>query len=146
MALQNPQELHSLSSHAEVAAAALGSVYAANRLIKAVDENPKDEAGHSVKALVSAAVAIGAYEQMKKKALKQCPVHKHCNGCPACKSGPPEHHTRHMVEEMAGAYALYALGKELLSNHRHHTTHLVMEALGATGLVKDISAYNQPRS
>jgi hypothetical protein len=56
-------ELHSLSSHAEVAAAALGSVYAANELGKAINDHD-NETNHFVKAVVAATVAVGAYEML----------------------------------------------------------------------------------
>ena len=50
-------------------------------------------------------------------------------------SPEPKHHTKYMLEEAAG---LYALGRELLGDGRHHVTHLVAEAVGATGLIKDL--------
>jgi hypothetical protein len=47
-------------------------------------------------------------------------------------SPKPKHHTKYMLEEAAG---LYALGS---GDKRHHAAHLVAEAVRATGLIKDL--------
>jgi hypothetical protein len=130
---QPPPEMHSASSHTEVAAAALGSVYAANELGKALDDHDKNQGEHILKAGVAAIVAIGAFEMLRRKMNEP-------NGHPtSTKAHPtsdePRHHKRHLVEEAAGAYAL---GKELLGDHRHHFAHMVAEAVGATGLIKEV--------
>lgn len=121
---------HTLPSNIDVAAAALGSVYAANELGKALnDHDNKDATPHYLKALVGAAVAVGAYEMARNKT-------KDGNDPPlGGESGEPPHHGRHLLEE---AVAAYALGKDLLGGRKHDVAHLVAEALGATGLIKDI--------
>jgi hypothetical protein len=120
---------HTLPSNIDVAAAALGSVYAANELGKALnDHDNKDATPHYLKALVGAAVAVGAYEMARNKT--------NGNGPPlGGESGEPPHHGRRLLEEAVGAFAL---GKDLLGDRQHHVAHLVAEALGATGLIKDI--------
>jgi hypothetical protein len=133
--IQSNPELHSFSSHAELAAAALGSVVAANEFGKAVSDHDDHETDRFVKAAVAATVAIGAYEMLRKKME---PHHSHPGGgYPTTHPTPsdPKHHKRHMVEEAAG---LYALGRELLGDKKHHITHLVAEAVGATGLIKEL--------
>lgn len=65
------QELHTLSSHAEVAAAALGSVCAANELGKALTDNHDEATDHYLKVTVGAAVAVGAYYQLSKKSERR---------------------------------------------------------------------------
>jgi hypothetical protein len=130
------QELHSLSSQTEVAAAALGSVYAANEMKKVIDNND-DPTDHFVKAAVAAAVAVGAYEMLRRK-KERFDSHSGSNGSTNSgshqKPHEPQHHKGYLLEEAVGAYGL---GKELLGDKKHHFAHLVAEALGATGLVKD---------
>jgi hypothetical protein len=128
--IQSPQkqhEYHTLSSHAEIAVAALGSVYAAHEFGKAIDDVDDNNTEHFMKAAVAATVAVGAYEMHRRK------TEPHATASPT--SSEPKHHKKYMLEEAAG---LYALGKELLGDRKHHVTHLVAEAVGATGLIKDI--------
>jgi hypothetical protein len=129
---QPPPNLHSASSHAEVAAAALGSVYAANEFGKAINEHTDNQTEHFLKAAVAATVAIGAFEMLRRK------VDEHGGQQTSTKSHPTPyepHYKRHILEEAAGAYAL---GKELLGDNKHHFAHLVAEAVGATGLLKGV--------
>ncbi|KAL4876727.1 hypothetical protein BJY04DRAFT_139095 [Aspergillus karnatakaensis] len=58
--------LHTYKAHATTAAAAGGTVYAANQLIKAFDDDDEDSTPHLLKAGVGAAVAIGALEMLRK--------------------------------------------------------------------------------
>ena len=135
--LQPHPELHSLSSHAEIAAAALGSVFAADEFGKAINEHD-NEKDHFVRAIVAAAVAVGAYEMLRRKE-EQHNGHNGHHGSAGSKthqtSSDPRHHTRYLLEEAAG---LYAVGKELLGDRKHHVAHLVAEAVGATGFIKDV--------
>jgi hypothetical protein len=130
-------ELHGLSSHAEVAAAALGSVYAANEFGKAINDHD-NETDHFVKAAVAATVAVGAYEMLRRQ-KEQHNSHPGSADSTNAKTRPtssePRHHTKYLLEEAAG---LYAFGKELLGDRGHHVAHLVAEAVGATGLIKDV--------
>jgi hypothetical protein len=136
-ALPPHTELHSLSSHAEVAAAALGSVYAANEFGKAINDHD-NETDHFVKAAVAATVAVGAYEMLRRQKERHN-SHPGSAGSTNAKAHPtssePQHHTKYVLEEAAG---LYAFGKELLGDRKHHVAHLVLEAIGATGLIKDV--------
>lgn len=142
---------HTLSSHAEVAAAALGSVYAANELGKALNDENNTATDHYLKASVGAAVAVGAWYRMHKK-IEHTTVeaeyesasddeHSNGHGPRSCRHSSSHanhnhpHHTRHLLEEAAGAYSL---GKELLGDDKHHVAHLIGEAMGAVGLLKDI--------
>lgn len=147
------QEIHTTSSHLEEAAAALGSVYAANQFSQALQDEG-DSTEHYVKAAVGTLVALGAYHKLSNKAShdslpghsseshtdhhpRHHPDHSH-HRRPSDSSDEytPPHHTRHLVEEAAGAYSL---GKEMLTgDKKNHIVHLVAEALGATGLIKDI--------
>src|SRR5947209_19815957 len=112
-------ELHSLSSHAEIAAAALGSVYAANELGKAINDHDDNDTDHFVKAAVAATVAIGAFEMLRRK---NEPHHHHSgsngstNATVYPKSSDPKHHKRYMEEEPA---AVYALGRQLHGHKKH---------------------------
>ena len=70
---------------------------------------------------------------LRKKAESHGPAGHSPDSHP--KPHEPKHHTRYLLEEAAGAYAL---GKELLGDRKNHVTHLVAEAVGATGLIKDL--------
>lgn len=138
MAERPHPELHTFSSHVEEAAAALGSVYAANEFSKAIKEN-EDEDDHYLKAAIGTAVAVGAYMRLKDKVDRESKdsgsIHHDARNVHRGESREPAHHTRHLLEEAAGAYSL---GKQLLGDKNHHVVRLVAEALGATGLLKDI--------
>lgn len=142
------QELHTLSTHAEVAAAALGSVYAANELGKALADHHEEATDHYLKATVGAAVAVGAYHQLPKKADRRRKqgadsMSSSDDGMQHPCQSPSDHHNdhhhphhrRHLLEEAAGAYSL---GKELLGDKEHHVAHLIAEAMGAAGMIRDI--------
>lgn len=145
----SPERRLSFTEDAEIAAGATGLVIATDQGFKSV-EDEKHRLEHIIKAGVGAAVAIGAYEMLRraehdpKSSAGDHPnrhhhEHRHSNssssGSNSHSSNPP-HHTRHLVEEIIG---LYALGKELMGDKRHHIVHLVGEAIGATGLVEELS-------
>src|SRR5436305_14661908 len=96
---------------------------------KALNDHDKDATPHYLKALVGAAVAVGAYEMARNKTKDGT------DPSSGGESGDPPHHGRHLLEEAVGAYVL---GKDLLGDRKHHVAHLVAEVLGATGLIKDI--------
>ncbi|KAF3479588.1 uncharacterized protein GIQ15_06564 [Arthroderma uncinatum] len=50
-------------------------------------------------------------------------------------------HTRRMIEQVAGAYAL---GRELLGDDHHHVAHLVAEALGTVALAREAKKHMDP--
>ena len=142
---QDPvKELNTLTSRAELAAAAVGSMYAVNELGKAIADNDDGEGDHYTKAAIGAAVAIGAFYHLQNKVSHEKPdndnhhSHRHYPEENHEHHHPdPPHYTRHRLEEAA---AMYSVGKELLGDKRHHIAHLVAETLGAIGAIKDINA------
>ncbi|OAP64595.1 hypothetical protein AYL99_00567 [Fonsecaea erecta] len=150
----NNKGLHSFKTNVEVAAMAGSGVYAANELGKAVAEDYKDASDHYVKAAVGAAVAVGAFQLLKKQkrereeddyASSDDEEHHHRHEPRPRRHSHHEHHhehsespghTRRLLEEAVGAYSL---GKELLGDRRHHVIHLVTEALGAVAAVKEVN-------
>jgi hypothetical protein len=129
----------SIPEDAELAIGATGAIYAGDQIIHSI-ESEDNKLNHAVKAAIGAAVAIGAYELLRRNDIASS---KQPNGRPRPKttgrsnSPRPKHHDRHLAEEVLGAYAL---GKELLGDRKHHIAHLVGEAIGATGLLKELSA------
>jgi len=160
MPSENPS---SFKRSAGTAVAAGGAVYSANELMKTINDDDKgDTSSHLLKAAVGAAVAVGAYEMMRRSAEdgSEYPHHHHHHhhgepGEPRVTERRPSSgssrsrsssnprlpgHTRHPIEEVGSAYSL---GKELLGDKNNHVAHLVAEVLGATGLVKDLNARNR---
>ncbi len=126
----------------ELAIGATGAVVATDQVMKSLD--PEDhQLDHFLKAGIGAAVAVGAYEMLRRAELspEASPGHHHHQSNSSSRSrrgsnsSNPEHHGRHLVEEIIGAYNL---GKELLGDKKHHVVHLVGEAIGATGLVQEL--------
>ncbi|KAK6525343.1 hypothetical protein TWF694_005483 [Orbilia ellipsospora] len=160
----------------KIGAAAVGSVYALSQLVEGIqsdnDGDSSDASGHYLKAAASAAVAIGAYEMLRKerklrKQQMEGSHHKHHSEStieveviessesedehdrklidyPHHHSSHQHHHnkedghTRRMLEEIAG---VYALGRELMGDKKHHITHLVAETIGALGAVKEAQSH-----
>ncbi|KAK6524490.1 hypothetical protein TWF281_011397 [Arthrobotrys megalospora] len=137
----------STKSKAELAALAGGSVYTVNQLLSGLSAHKHGDddiaTEHYLKAATGAALAFGAYEllQMEKEeeeeeeeeildGRKRVKRHKEIEYGHEHEGG----HTRRMLEEAAGAYAL---GKELAGDTRHHRRHRVAEALGIIGLLKE---------
>lgn len=94
----------------ELAIGATGAVVATDQAIKFVE--------HLLKARIGAAVAIGAYEVLRRAELdpKASPgQHHHSSSSSQSRRGSNSsglpHHSRHIFEEIIGAYTL---GKELL--------------------------------
>ncbi len=109
-----------------MAVAAGGTVVAADQLVKSVQDE-EDQDYRLVKAAISAVVAVGAYEIVKRDENKDRPDdaalttviysrshhhddrddyyrhHHHHRDEPAL---DPPRHTRHLIEEAAGAYGL----------------------------------------
>lgn len=151
----------------EVAAGATGAVYAINEIFKTLDPEDKDTTEHLVKGGIGAAVAIGAWELIRRGEAEESGIDHRFQGpdhaypirsvryrsrsrsnSPSRSRGSRsrslgshiKHHGRHLAEEIVGAYAL---GKELLGDWRHHVAHLVGEVLTATGLVQDLKARDE---
>jgi hypothetical protein len=131
----------SFQEDAELAIGATGAVVATDQVIKSMDSEEDNQLDHLLKAGVGAAVAIGAYELLRRAELSRessAGERRHSTSSshsrPNTSSSNPPHHSRHLLEEVIGAYTL---GKELLGDKNHHVAHLVGEAIGATGLVQE---------
>lgn len=153
---EEPPRHHSFSDSATLAVGATGAVVAADELLKMTDEEDSKTAS-LLKAGVGAAVAIGAYELLRRQEEKGEPIYhgfsrsrsrsqsrspsRHRSSSHASQashsSQQVKHHKRHVLEEVIGAYSL---GRELLGDRKHHIAHLVGEALGATGLIQELRA------
>ena len=135
---------HSLADDATLAVGATGAVVAADQLLKLTDED--DKSASLLKAGVGAAVAIGAWELLRRAEANGEPLrHRTSRSYSRSRSrsrggeGEKEvkHHKTHLMEEIIGAYSL---GRKILGDRRHHVAHLVGEALGATGLIQELGA------
>jgi hypothetical protein len=128
----------SFSDDAKLAIGATGAIVAIDQVEHAIDSE-EHQLNHALKAAVGAAVAIGAFELLRRDDNSAKQSNKQPKPKSTARSGSPrpEHHDRHLVEEVLGAYAL---GKELLGDKKHHIAHLVGEAIGATGLLQELTA------
>jgi hypothetical protein len=130
----------SFREDAELAIGATGAVVATDQTIEFMDSED-NHLVHLLKAGIGAAVAIGAYEMLRHAELdpEASPVqHHHPSSSSRSRRGSnssgSSHHSRHIFEEIIGAYTL---GKELLRDKKHHVAHLVGEAIGVTRLVQE---------
>jgi hypothetical protein len=147
----------SAKGKAELGAAAAGSAYAVTQLVEGLRSQQHGASNkaneHYLKAAAGAAVAVGAYEMLNSEKESQTSNlrasetayrseshgvkrrHSNKHSTPTRKSRNHEAgHTRRVLEETAGAYAL---GRELMGDKKHHKAHLAAEALGAIGLLKE---------
>lgn len=146
-------ETMSGSTRLDVAALAASGVLTADELMKAVEANHKHcsdiQKHHLTHAAISAAVAVGAFELLRRDREKggdvedRRPVvveedgedivvrsekHRHdrhyCHHNGQCDESyhSPHGHKRRLLEEIAGAYSL---GEEMIGNQKHHVAHLV---------------------
>jgi hypothetical protein len=128
----------SFSDDTKLAVGATGAVLAIDQVEHTIDSE-EHRLNHALKAAIGAAVAIGAYELLRRNDNSA----KQPNGQPKLKSRTrsssphPKHHDRDLAEEVIGAYAL---GKELLGDKKHHIAHLVGEAIGVRGLLQELTA------
>lgn len=152
----------------ETAIMAGSGVIAADQILEAIKDQRQhrgdDATSHYLKAGVAAAVAVGAYEMLKRDQeeregreglapLREGRQHVHLGDddrdwserdwerrsrSRSTGSGhSPDkdpHHLRHLAEEAAGAYAL---GRQAMGHNQHPIVKLVAEVLGATGLYKE---------
>jgi hypothetical protein len=144
---------HSLADDATLAVGATGAVVATDELLKMTNEED-DKTASMLKAGVGAAVAIGAWELLRRAEANGEPIrrggssrsHSRSRSRSRSRSTSPnrsrsrssqkiKHHKRHVLEEVIGAYSL---GREILGDRKHHVAHLVGEALGATGLIQEL--------
>jgi hypothetical protein len=154
-----PPHHHSLTNDATLAVGATGAVVAADELLKMTDEEDSKSASW-LKAGVAAAVAVGAYELLRRAEENGEPIirsfsrsrsrsrsrspsqhrsssHTSQASHTSHSSQKVKHHKRHVLEEIIGAYSL---GREILGDRRHHVAHLLGEALGAAGLIQELRA------
>lgn len=124
----------SVKEDAELAIGATGAVMAADQVAKSMDREDNDQLEHLLKAGVGAAVAIGAYELLRRAELRSdysAGERRHSSSSSRSRrdsnSSNPPHHKRHLLEEAIGAYTL---GKELLGDKKHHIAHLVGKQSG----------------
>ncbi|KAF3921860.1 hypothetical protein AA313_de0208604 [Arthrobotrys entomopaga] len=146
----------SAKEKAELGLTAAGSVYAVSQLVEGFRSDKhgssEDANKHYIKAATGAAVAVGAYEM--RKAEKAAPVspsqayerdgktrgnrikkHQRTEYRPPKRLREHEHgHTRRLLEETVGAYAL---GRELMGDKKHHKAHVAAETLGAVGALRE---------
>ena len=134
---------------AELAIGATGAVVATDQAIKFLDSED-DQLEHLLKAGIGAAVAIGAYEMLRRAELDpeaSHGQHHHPSSSSRSRRGSnssgSSHHSRHIFEEIIGAYTL---GKELLGDKKHHVAHLVGEAIGVTGLAQELKQKERDNS
>ena len=122
-------------------------VVAADQIMQAVrdhrDHHPEDAPAHYVKAAIAGAVAIGAYEMLRKDEErtrdKDRIVIKGGDDEIDIEEKEPNHstgpaHGRNLLEEALGAYAL---GRQLMGHKHHPLIKLVAEALDAAGLYQE---------
>ena len=159
-----------MTSHPELDTAfvAGSSVIAADQIMQAIrDEkrqHPRDANTHYIIAAIAGAVAVGAYEWLKRdeEAKGNGPSHQH--GEHGEHGGHRHHkhlddkqqhefveerrrrswsgsdggdnlgHAMHLLEEAVGAYAL---GRQLMGHKHHPIFKLVAEALGAAGFYQE---------
>jgi hypothetical protein len=138
------------STRLDVAALATSGVLTANELMKAVQSSHDRHDGvskkHLTHAAITAAVAVGAFELLRRDEKKET---RNDNLRESTESdGEPfefeddryrnqqdtSHHSRHsrdrsprshkrrLLEEIGGAYAL---GEEMIGHRKHHVAHLV---------------------
>ena len=125
---------------AELLAGATGAVIAADQILQSADSN-ENQLEHLAKAGAGAAVAIGAWEMLRRSRNDpDSHAHgghsdSHHHSRRSSSSSNPPHHNLHLLEEIIGAYSL---GKELLGDKHHHIAHLVGETIGVLGLGQEV--------
>ncbi|KAH8598366.1 hypothetical protein B0O99DRAFT_41559 [Bisporella sp. PMI_857] len=135
-----PQEYHmGLGEDAVFLAGATGVVVATDQIAKGL-ESEDHTVSHLSKAAIGAAVAIGAYEHLRREQegekRRDHHHHHHHHGSSHIIDSSHPHHEHHLVKEIIGAYRL---GKELTGDKRHHFSPLVEQAVGAVGLLQDVN-------
>jgi len=134
----------------ETAVAAAGVVTAADQIMQAIRDNkekhPDRAKPHYVKAAIAGAIAIGAFEMLRKEnrpdhhESSHSEHHKHSDG--HHERSHVEHHGNedgHTTDLAAEALGAYALGRQILGHTDHHILKLVAEGLGAVALAREAS-------
>ncbi|KEF54267.1 uncharacterized protein A1O9_09433 [Exophiala aquamarina CBS 119918] len=133
-----------MSSHTEAAVGALGSAYAAHELVKALDDDKHEAGDHYLKAAVGAAVAVGAFYQLSKKADHplwrrdsdissddEDAQHTELVKTDQTQIVRHKHHEHHEHHEHHGSHGSHHL-------HPAHNRLLLEEAVGAYSLGKEL--------
>jgi len=152
---------------ADTAVMATSVVSMADEIMQAVRENrehhPENSQSHYLKAAIAAAIAVGAFQMLKKdEHLEEREEHSHHGHAGhrartvgdrvvIYKDDHPQHsehkdhkdhhehsssgHTRDMITEALGAYAL---GRQMLGHDDHRILKLVAEGLGAAAFAKEV--------
>lgn len=135
----------SIVQDAELLTSAAAAVYGTDHLLKATDPH-EDATKEMAKAAIAAAVAVGAFELVRRAEAKgdtdyyrrsrswlpdnRSRERSKSHDASGHSSGEVRHHKAHFAEELIGAYAL---GKELLGDKKHHVGYMVAEAIGGLG-------------
>ena len=139
-----------MSGHPKLDAALVAgsTVVTVDQLMQAIkdhnEHHPEDEGQHYLKAAIAGAIAVGAYEALKKDDntgnYKHHSGNSHGSHNGDHNKNGHEHnnqdngHTRHLLEETFGAYAL---GRQAMGHNNHLIVKLIAEGLGAVGLYKE---------
>jgi len=131
-------------SKVETAVLAASTVGMADQIMQAVrdskDHHPDRAKAHYVKAAIAGAIAIGAFEMLKRDegldhhASSHDEHNKHTGGHQSKHEKNEDGHTKDLVAEALGAYAL---GRQILGHTDHRILKLVAEGLGAVGLARE---------
>lgn len=129
-----------VNSKLETAALAGSVVAMADQIMQGVRENrehnPDEAKEHYVKAAIAGAIALGAYKMMESDENQW----RHNHGEPDMyydpkpPASPDSHHTRDLIAEAAGAYAL---GRQMMGHKNHFMLKLIAEGLGAAALARE---------
>ena len=148
---------------ADMAVLATSVVAMADQIMHAIHDNSEDHSdeatSHYIKAAIAGAIAVGAYEMLRRD--EEIDSDSEDDGERRCRCGSthegeckPGHkkqirkgdarewhdvdkgHNRDLMAEAAGAYAL---GRQLLGHTNHHILKLVAEGLGAAALAKRVN-------
>ncbi len=131
-------------------------VIAADQIMQAIRDDkrqhPEDANTHYIIAAIAGAVAVGAYEMLKRdeNAKGNGPSHQHGEHGEHGEHRHHKHsddkqqhgsdgvdnpgHARHLLEEAVGAYAV---GRQIMGHKHHPIFKLVAEALGAAGFYQE---------
>lgn len=142
----------------DTAIGAISAVEMADQLMRGIRDDRQHQSteaqAHYVKAAVAGAIAIGAYEMLKKDERRENGNHSHSHhdrvgtdGATSehrSKSQYDEHHSNghdhhgHHSNFIAEALGAYSLGRQAMGHSEHNILKLVAEGLGAVALGKEV--------
>jgi hypothetical protein len=103
------------------------------------DDLKSEARSHYVKAAIAGAIAIGAFEMLKKDEHLDDGAHHHPH--PHSKHHKGKHHVDgdgHARDLVAEALGAYSLGRQMLGHKDHHILKLVAEGLGVAALAREV--------